>query len=59
MNDASNDKIKENGTSKEVVGLALYFYGYSTWNGRLVYLEDLYITPEHRGKYASRGMHWG
>uniref|UniRef100_A0A3B4UAT5 Spermidine/spermine N1-acetyltransferase family member 2b n=1 Tax=Seriola dumerili TaxID=41447 RepID=A0A3B4UAT5_SERDU len=33
-----------------VVGYALYFYTYSTWKGRAVYLEDLYVMPEFRGK---------
>lgn len=31
-----------------VIGFALYFYGYSTWKGKTVYLEDLYVKPEYR-----------
>lgn len=32
------------------VGMALYFYNFSTWTGwRGLYLEDLYVTPEARG----------
>ncbi|KAK7204099.1 N-acetyltransferase-like protein [Myxozyma melibiosi] len=32
-------------------GFALYFYNYSTWNGKPgIYLEDLYVQPKHRGK---------
>jgi GNAT superfamily N-acetyltransferase len=32
------------------IGYAIYFYNYSTWQGRKgLYLEDLYIVPEHRG----------
>ena len=32
-------------------GFALYFYNYSTWMGRPgLYLEDLYVEPEFRGK---------
>lgn len=31
-----------------VVGFALYFFGYSTWKGKTVYLEDLYVNPEFR-----------
>lgn len=34
---------------KDVVGMALYFYQYSTWEGKVLYLEDLYVTPECRG----------
>lgn len=32
------------------VGFAVYFFNYSTWQGRNgLYLEDLYVAPEHRG----------
>jgi GNAT superfamily N-acetyltransferase len=35
----------------EVVGFALYFHNYSTWRGkRGLYLEDLFVLPEHRKK---------
>ena len=33
-----------------LIGFALYFYSYSTWNGRrCLYLEDLFVEPAHRG----------
>ena len=32
----------------EVVGFALYYTSYSTWKGPCIYLEDLYVEPEHR-----------
>jgi GNAT superfamily N-acetyltransferase len=36
-------------------GLALYFFNYSTWISRLgLYLEDLYVRPEHRGSGLAR-----
>ncbi|KAG7223231.1 hypothetical protein INR49_015587 [Caranx melampygus] len=44
-------EVTEEHKSKEgftVVGYALYFYTYSTWKGRSVYLEDLYVMPEFR-----------
>ena len=35
----------------EDVGMALFFHNFSTWLGRGgIYLEDLYVKPEHRGK---------
>ena len=38
-------------------GYAVYFYNYSTWLGKNgLYLEDLYITPEHRGKGAGKAL---
>lgn len=33
-----------------VVGFALYYIRYSTWKGQRMYLEDLIVTEEHRGK---------
>lgn len=33
-----------------VVGYGLYYYIYSTWKGRNVYLEDIYVMPEYRGQ---------
>ena len=36
---------------RAVIGFALYFFSYSTWVGRrCLYLEDLFVQPEHRGK---------
>jgi GNAT superfamily N-acetyltransferase len=35
----------------EVVGFAMWFLNFSTWRGRHgIYLEDLYVRPEMRGK---------
>jgi len=33
-----------------IVGFALYYIRYSTWKGQRMYLEDLIVTEEHRGK---------
>ncbi|MEX2484962.1 MAG: GNAT family N-acetyltransferase [Brumimicrobium sp.] len=33
---------------KKIRGMALYYISYSTWRGRCLYLEDLYIQPEFR-----------
>ncbi|KAM4678058.1 thialysine N-epsilon-acetyltransferase isoform 1-T1 [Discoglossus pictus] len=33
-----------------LVGFALSYYTYSTWKGRSMYMEDLYVMPEYRGK---------
>ncbi len=32
----------------KIIGMAIYYYRYSTWKGRVLYLEDLYIMPEYR-----------
>jgi len=40
-----------------VIGFAMYFYNYSTWLGRHgIYLEDLYVSPEARGKGAGKAL---
>ena len=33
-----------------VVGFALYYIRYSTWKGQAMYLEDILVTNEMRGK---------
>ena len=32
----------------EIVGIALYYYRYSTWKGRTIHLEDLIVRKKHR-----------
>jgi len=36
--------------NERVVGFALYYIRYSTWKGQAMYLEDILITNEMRGK---------
>lgn len=31
-------------------GFALYYIRYSTWKGQRLYLEDIYVDPDMRGK---------
>jgi len=39
------------------IGYAVYFYNYSTWLGKNgLYLEDLYISAEHRGAGAGKAL---
>lgn len=38
-------------------GFAVYFFNYSTWQGRKgLYLEDLYVTPARRGTGAGKAL---
>lgn len=37
-------------------GFALYFPTYSTWAGRALYLEDLYVEPEYRGRGIGKAL---
>ena len=34
---------------KEIVGIALYYYRYSTWKGKTIHLEDLVVKDKMRG----------
>ncbi|KAK3094924.1 hypothetical protein FSP39_007931, partial [Pinctada imbricata] len=34
----------------KLIGYVLYYFTYSTWEGRSLYMEDLYVTPTWRGK---------
>ncbi len=34
----------------KLAGMAVTYYRYSTWKGKTLYLEDIYIKPESRGK---------
>jgi len=39
------------------VGFAFYFFNYSTWRGRPgIFLEDLYVNPEYRGKGIGKSL---
>ncbi|KGE00559.1 GNAT family N-acetyltransferase [Rhizobium sp. YS-1r] len=41
----------------EPVGMAIWFFSYSTWQARNgLYLEDLYVTPKARGLGAGKAM---
>jgi GNAT superfamily N-acetyltransferase len=43
--------VLENGPN--LIGLALYYTAYSTWKGRMLYLEDLVVTEAaRRGGYG-------
>lgn len=41
----------------ESVGFAVFFFNFSTWLGKHgLYLEDLYVSPEHRGVGAGTAL---
>jgi GNAT superfamily N-acetyltransferase len=43
--------------SGEAVGFAVYFFNFSTWLGRPgLYLEDLFVRPDVRGKGFGRAL---
>ncbi|MBS1645997.1 MAG: GNAT family N-acetyltransferase [Bacteroidetes bacterium] len=34
---------------EKIIGVALYYYKYSTWKGKCLFLEDIIVTQTHRG----------
>ncbi|XP_062301018.1 diamine acetyltransferase 1-like [Scomber scombrus] len=46
-------KTKEGHTK---IGYALYFYSHSSWKGRAVFMENLYVMPEFRGKGIGKAL---
>jgi GNAT superfamily N-acetyltransferase len=42
---------------RQPAGFALFFYNYSTWQGRLgLYLEDLFVRPAFRGRGIGKAL---
>jgi len=45
--------VAEN-AENQVIGIALYYTAYSTWKGRMMFLEDLVVTEAARGTGLGR-----
>ncbi len=37
-----------------IIGISLYYWRYSTWKGKRLYLEDIIVTESERGKGAGK-----
>lgn len=49
--------IAEDAGTAHPLGFALYFHNFSTFLGRPgIYLEDLFVEPDHRGRGAGRAL---
>lgn len=42
---------------REIVGIALYYYRYSTWKGRTIHLEDLIVKEKMRGSGLGHSLY--
>jgi len=47
--------IAEN--ENEIVGMALFYYRYSTWKGKTIHLEDLIVKQTMRGKGVGKKLY--
>ncbi|KAG8261000.1 hypothetical protein J6590_084293 [Homalodisca vitripennis] len=45
--EASEDQTKPDAV---LIGYAIYYYSYSTWTGKSLFLEDLYVSEKFRGE---------
>lgn len=36
--------------AQRIVGISVYYFRYSTWKGRRLFLEDIVVTESHRNK---------
>lgn len=43
--------------NQEIIGMALYYYRYSTWKGKTIHLEDLIVKEEKRGTGAGFALY--
>lgn len=41
----------------EIIGIALYYYRYSTWKGKTIHLEDLIVKQDKRGTGAGFALY--
>lgn len=41
----------------DIIGMALFYYRYSTWKGRTIHLEDLIVKQEKRGTGAGSALY--
>lgn len=41
-------------TREKIVGLSLFYWRYSTWKGKRLYLEDIIVTETERGRGAGK-----
>lgn len=43
--------------NEEIVGIALFYYRYSTWKGPTIHLEDLIVREEKRGLGIGKALY--
>jgi GNAT superfamily N-acetyltransferase len=39
-----------------IIGISIYYYRYSTWKGKRIYLEDIVVTEKERGQGVGKDL---
>ncbi|WP_396165221.1 GNAT family N-acetyltransferase [Flavobacterium sp.] len=52
-----DQESSEGNPSKKIIGIALYYYRYSTWKGKTIHLEDLIVKEDKRGTGAGMALY--
>ena len=52
----SGEQKHGQGPRREAAGFALFFPVYSTWRGRAMHLEDLFVRPRFRGRGIGKAL---
>lgn len=42
--------------NEKVIGIALFYIGYSTWKGKMLYLDDFFVLPEYRNQNTGKKL---
>ncbi|MFN8276186.1 MAG: GNAT family N-acetyltransferase [Chitinophagales bacterium] len=48
--------VAEEMQTAEIQGMAVYHWAYSTWKGKYIYLDDLYVVEALRGKGVGKQL---
>ena len=49
-------QLTKKAQTSTVIAYTVYFYAYSSWIGKIMYLEDVYVDPTHRGKSLGKAL---
>lgn len=42
--------------NEKVIGIALFYIGYSTWKGKMLYLDDFFVLSEYRNQNTGKQL---
>lgn len=52
-----SDSLSDQNVSSEILGVALVYFRFSTWKGRMLHLEDLIVKESERGKGIGEALY--